>query len=303
MNGCEKNAKKTKASEKENSPAKLMGCLRDKTDPNLFNVRVITKNGRLTAKEHRAVAEAAERFGKGEIIMTASQTLDIQGVFGENIPPLMDFLKEHGLMTGGTGSRVRPVVACKGTTCKNGLLDSYALSDKLHEAFFVGYYQVELPHKFKIAVGGCPNNCAKPDLSDLGIIGQREPRVNIEKCRGCVTCQVEKVCPVGAAELTEGKLQIDDALCTRCGRCKGKCPFGVTQEAVDGYKITIGGRLGRRAARGRALSRMLTSEEEVVSIVERAISLFQSKGQTGERFSDTIERLGFENVEKELLRQ
>ena len=32
-----------------------------------------------------------------------------------------------------------------------------------------------LPHKFKIAVGGCPNNCVKPDLNDLGIVGQRVP--------------------------------------------------------------------------------------------------------------------------------
>ena len=34
---------------------------------------------------------------------------------------------------------------------------------------------VKLPHKFKIAVGGCPNNCVKPNLNDLGIIGQRVP--------------------------------------------------------------------------------------------------------------------------------
>ena len=59
--------------------------------------------------------------------------------------------------------------------------------------FSMGYSDVKLPHKFKIAVGGCPNNCVKPDLNDLGIIGQKVPWVDLEKCRGCRICQVEKI--------------------------------------------------------------------------------------------------------------
>ena len=79
-------------------------------------------------------------------------------------------------MTGGTGAKVRPVVSCKGTTCQYGLIDTFALSKKIHERFYVGYHDVVLPHKFKIAVGGCPNNCVKPNLNDMGIIGQRIPK-------------------------------------------------------------------------------------------------------------------------------
>ena len=136
---------------------KGLGCLQDKTRPNTFNVRVITRNGKLTAAEHRAVIEASERFGLGEVAMTTRLTLEIQGVPYENIQPMIDFLAEHGLQTGGTGAKVRPIVACKGTTCQYGLLDSFGLSEKLHELFYVGYHGVTLPHKFKIAVGGCPN--------------------------------------------------------------------------------------------------------------------------------------------------
>ncbi|MFR4430429.1 MAG: hypothetical protein ACLT4D_14210 [Blautia faecis] len=77
----------------------------------------------------------------------------------------------------GTGSKVRPVVSCKGTTCQYGLIDTFGLSEEIHERFYHGYSAVKLPHKFKIAVGGCPNNCVKPDLNDLGIIGQRVPMV------------------------------------------------------------------------------------------------------------------------------
>lgn len=48
---------------------------------------------------------------------------------------------------------VRPVVSCKGTTCQYGLIDTFGLSEKLHDRFYEGYHTVTLPHKFKIAVG------------------------------------------------------------------------------------------------------------------------------------------------------
>lgn len=54
-------------------------------------------------------------------------------------------------------------------------------------------------------------------------------------------------------------------------------------------------------AHGHALSPVFSTEEEVLSIIEKAILLFREQGETGERFADTIERLGFENVEKQLL--
>ena len=42
----------------------------------------------------------------------------------------------HGITTGGTGPLVRPVVSCKGTTCQYGLIDTYDLSQKIHERFY-----------------------------------------------------------------------------------------------------------------------------------------------------------------------
>ena len=190
---------------------------------------------------------------------------------------------------------------CKGTTCQYGLLDSYALSDKIHEIFYHGYAGVKLPHKFKIAVGGCPNNCVKPNLNDLGIVGQRIPQFNSDLCHGCKVCQVEASCPMKASAVKDGKLVIDGENCNNCGRCVGKCPFHALDEGTYGYKIYIGGRWGKRVAHGHALSPVFSTEEEVLSIIEKAILLFREQGETGERFADTIERLGFENVEKQLL--
>ena len=280
---------------------KALGCLQDKRYGDVFNVRVITRNGKITAEEQRAIAEGAERFGSGEVTMTSRLTLEIQGVPYDNIDSLIAFLAEHGLETGGTGSLVRPVVSCKGTTCQYGLIDTFGLSEKIHERVYKGYHSVTLPHKFKIAVGGCPNNCMKPDLNDLGIVGQRVPMFDFSRCRGCKKCQVEAACPMKIAKMEDGVLKVDPSACNGCGRCKGKCPFGVTEEYTNGYRIYIGGRWGKKIANGRPLGKLFLREEEVLDTVERAILFFRDEGITGERFADTINRLGFDYVEDKLL--
>lgn len=288
-----------KLSAEEIKRVKGLGCLWDKRTEDVFNVRVITRNGKITADEHRAIADAADRFGSGEITMTTRLTLEIQGVHYENIEPLLAFLQEHGLETGGTGALVRPVVSCKGTTCQYGLLDTYALSEKIHERFYKGYHGMKLPHKFKIAVGGCPNNCVKPDLNDLGIVGQRVINRNLDLCKGCKKCKVEEACPIKIAKVVDGKLTTEG--CNNCGRCVGKCPFHVDESYVSGCKIYLGGRWGKRTAMGTPLNKVFTDEAEVMEVIDRAILLFRDEGIAGERFSDTISRLGFDYVEGKLL--
>ena len=75
---------------------KGLGFLRDKNTKDCFNGRVITRNGKITAAESRAIAEAAERFGNGEIAMTTRLTVEIQHVPYDNIEPMRAFLKEYG---------------------------------------------------------------------------------------------------------------------------------------------------------------------------------------------------------------
>ena len=160
-----------------------------------FSARVITVNGKVTAAQHRCMAEAAEKFGNGNLTYTTRLSVEIQGIPYEKIEEFQEFIAKEGLETGGTGAKVRPVVSCKGTTCQYGLLDSYAISEEIFRRFYKGYRQVALPHKFKIAVGGCPNNCVKPNLNDVGIIGQRIPHFDSEACKGCKKCAIEAACP------------------------------------------------------------------------------------------------------------
>lgn len=281
--------------------AKTLGFLHDKNTEDKFNGRVITRNGKITASECAAVAEAAEKFGSGEVTVTTRLTMEIQGVPYENIEPMRRFLAERGLETGGTGARIRPIVSCKGTTCRFGLIDTFGLSKEIHERFFKGYGDVVLPHKFKIAVGGCPNNCVKPDLNDIGIVGQRVPTVDLEKCRGCRVCRIEKACPVKASKLGDGKVDYDREACNYCGRCMNKCPFKAYDNYTDGYRIYLGGRWGKKTAVGKSLTKIFTDREEILGIIEKAILLFRSEGYKGERFSDTVSRLGIQKAEEMLL--
>ena len=266
-----------------------------------FNARILTTNGNVTTEQVRAIAEAADRFGCGRVQFTSRMTVELPGIPYEKIGDFQAFLGEHGLYTGGTGPRVRPVVSCKGTTCQYGLYDTFGLSEKIHERFYLGYHDVKLPHKFKIAAGGCPNNCVKPDLNDLGIIGQRIRQVDPDKCRGCKKCQIEAGCPMKAVSVVGGKVTVNESLCNNCGRCAGKCPFDAFGQGKQAWKVCIGGRWGKKVGQGTPLSKLFTSEEEVLSVIEKTILFYRENGQPGERFADTIARLGFENVEREIL--
>ena len=279
---------------------KAMGFLNHK-GTNKFNGRIITRNGRITNEECQAIAEAARLYGDGHMMFTTRLTVEVSGIDYNDIDAFRACVGKAGLETGGTGSKVRPVVSCKGTTCQYGLYDTYALSEEIHNRFYKGYADVSLPHKFKIAVGGCPNNCVKPDLNDLGIVGARVPGYDPEKCKGCKKCQIETSCPIHAAKLVEGKLVIDPNLCNSCGRCVGKCPFHCNDQGDYGWKIYVGGRWGKRVAHGRMLDKVFTDKAEVLEVVEKAILLFRDQGKSGERFADTIARIGFENAEAQLL--
>lgn len=279
---------------------KALGFLHHK-GTNKFNGRIITRNGRITTEEAEAINRAAKLYGDGHMMFTTRLTLEVSGIDYNDIEAFRAEVGKAGLETGGTGSKVRPVVSCKGTTCQYGLYDTYALSEEIHHRFFKGYANVSLPHKFKIALGGCPNNCVKPNLNDLGIIGARAPGYDPSKCRGCKKCQLEAACPIKAARLVDGKLAIDPEACNSCGRCVTKCPFHCNDQDVYGWRIFVGGRWGKKVAHGRRLDKFFTDKNEVLDVVEKAILLFRDQGKSGERFADTIQRIGFERAQELLL--
>ncbi|MBQ4323780.1 MAG: (4Fe-4S)-binding protein [Clostridia bacterium] len=138
-----------------------------------FSGRMPAPGTVFTAENMRDIALLAEAYGNGNLIPTSRQCIEVPGIAFDDIPKAEQFAREHGLIFGGTGPKVRPITACKGTTCVFGCYDTQALAKKIHEVFYEGWNTVKLPHKFKIGVGGCPNSCIKPSLNDFGVEGRR----------------------------------------------------------------------------------------------------------------------------------
>ncbi len=269
-----------------------------------FSARIITRNGRVTADQAACVAEAAKKFGSGHVALTSRLTFEVQGIPYEKIDEFIEFLKKEDLETGGTGSVVRPVIACKGTVCRFGIIDTFDIAENMHADFYEGYRTVKLPHKFKIAIGGCPNNCMKPTTNDIAVVGQYVPNYDKDLCVGCKVCNPEDVCPMFAItveDTSEGrKMMIDTEICNNCGLCIEACPFDAIPDGEKKYKVYVGGRWGKFNNEALPLSKLVDTEQELMDIVEKMILLYREQGNTGERVSQTVSRIGLEDVEKQL---
>ena len=278
---------------------KAMGFLLNRGTEN-FSGRILPKGVVFTADELAAVSECAKRFGNGNIAFTSRLAAEVIGIPYEKIDEAIAFIESKGLTFGGTGAKIRPVTACKGTTCVYGNFDTQAMAKEIYEKYYCGWSDVKLPHKFKISVGGCPNSCMKPSLNDFGIEGHRIPIYDEEKCRGCKVCQVEAKCPVGAAKLIDGKTVINNEICKKCGVCIGKCPFkAVAHESETVSQIYVGGTWGKTTRMGTSLPRFVT-RDEIFPLLEKTMLWFKENAYAKERLGAAIDRIGVEKFEQEL---
>jgi dissimilatory sulfite reductase (desulfoviridin) alpha/beta subunit len=134
-----------------------------------FSVRLGVVGGRMSAAHLQVVASSAEQFGDGSVHFTTRQGVEIPHVPFENLVPLRAALEDAGLRLAATGRCVRSIIACPGSYCVHGVIDSQGLAQRLHAR--IGSRK-GLPHKFKIAIAGCLNGCTKPNENDLGVMGR-----------------------------------------------------------------------------------------------------------------------------------
>ena len=278
---------------------KARGFLRNRgTD--CFSGRVVAIAGLYTPSALKTIAECAEKFGNGNVIFTSRLSAEIVGIPFERIPDAEAFLDANGLHFGGTGAKIRPITACKGTTCVFGNIDTQALAKVIHEKFYVGMSDVKLPHKFKIGVGGCPNSCMKPSLNDVGIEGCRSFSFDGALCRGCKKCLVAENCPSKAVSVQDGKAVVDETKCTKCGVCVGKCPFGAApKEAESVCRVFVGGTWGKTQRMGTLLSKTY-APEEIPTVIEKVMLWYKENGYAKERLGAAIDRLGVDALEAAL---
>ncbi len=124
--------------------------------------------GVTTPDELRAIADAADKFNVPTVKVTGGQRIDLLGVKKEDLPAIWYDLGKAGMISGQAYAKgLRTVKTCVGSEhCRFGTQDSTGLGIKIEDAMWGAWS----PHKFKLAVSGCPRNCAEATCKDLGII-------------------------------------------------------------------------------------------------------------------------------------
>lgn len=124
--------------------------------------------GLVKPDELRAIADVCDKFEVPEMKVTGGQRIDMFGVKKEDLPAMWKDLSDAGFVSGHAyGKAMRTVKTCAGKTwCRFGTQNSTGLGVKLEELTWGSYMQ----HKFKLAVSGCPRNCAEATIKDFGVV-------------------------------------------------------------------------------------------------------------------------------------
>jgi nitrite reductase (NADH) large subunit len=122
--------------------------------------------GETTASELRRIADVVDKYAIPTVKVTGGQRIDLLGVRGEDLPAVWQDL---GMPSGHAYAKaLRTVKTCVGSEwCRFGTQDSTLMGKQLERALWRMY----APHKVKLAVSGCPRNCAEAGIKDVGVIG------------------------------------------------------------------------------------------------------------------------------------
>lgn len=258
-------------------------------EKDLFSVRLRVVGGYIHSDQLPKLAEIAKKYGHGHIHLTTRQGIEIPYVHFKDFENLKRELAEVDLEVGACGPRVRTITACQGVSCSHGLIDSQKIAKKIDERLFG---KAGLPHKLKIGITGCPNACIKPQENDIGIMGVMSKRFKKDLCNLCGLCV--EVCPVKVIKIKNKKLEFNQSKCIGCGDCVFSCPPGAWEKVTEGFRLFLGGKMGKFPRLGVKAIDFICSEEELLRIVTQAFEFYKKEGKKGERFRDTLERLGLE---------
>lgn len=155
---------------------KRRGFLRQKQD-GFFVLRTRMSAGVYKKEDLIKLSEIAQKYAKGFVHATTRQGLEIPFVRFEDIPKVEQELAAAGILTGTSGPRLRTTTVCPGNNwCKQGLINTFTLERRIENELGIRC-AMDLPHKFKISISGCPNTCTRPQASEIGIHGQADAGV------------------------------------------------------------------------------------------------------------------------------
>lgn len=180
--------------------------------------------------------------------------------------------------------------------CPNRTIESDRLVQRiqslLEEADLLGFLQRSVPgrlrfhHELRVSVADCPNACSQPQIKDIGIIGACRPRPSDPECSHCEACR--EACPEGVVTLAEtapGPVIMDG--CIACGKCVDVCPTGTLAAGQTGYRVQLGGKLGRHPRLATELPGIY-DEDAVLRIIQDGIDFYKAHSRDGRRLAELL---------------
>ncbi len=155
--------------------------------------------GVTSADELRAIADVVEKFEIPTVKLTGGQRIDMLGVRKEDLPAVWADLGDAGLVSGHAyGKALRTVKTCVGSEwCRFGTQDSTGLGIRIEKFMWSCW----TPAKVKMAVSGCPRNCAEATCKDVGVVCVDSGyEIHIGGGSGLTVRQTELLCKVATED-------------------------------------------------------------------------------------------------------
>ena len=269
-----------------------------------FILRTRIPGGHLKAEKLKKYAMLAKKYGKDYIHVSTRQGIEIPWIHIKNVSNLLRDMKKFGILKGACGPRSRNLIACPGSSvCRFGFVDAEKLARKLDKVAF----GKEVPKKFKVSITGCMNSCAKPQENDLGFQAQGEPEVDLDACIHCTLCAkvCEKVCARGKGQPAivmdkDKKPVYRKENCYFEGDCVRVCPVSAWKTKKVGFKVYIGGKVGRFPRFGTEIAEFV-EERKISNIIENAVKYYKKIANKGERFGEALDRTGLTKAKDKIL--
>lgn len=265
--------------------------------------------GHLDAGYLSMIQDIAQRYGNGSVHMTVRQGFEIPGIRYEDMDKVNELLQpiiegiginqpERG--KGYSASGTRNISACVGNkVCPYACYDTSGFAFKIEKAVFPDDLHV------KVALTGCPNDCAKVRMHDFGIMGMTQPEYRRERCVSCGACV--KACKkksVGALSAVNYKVQRNHETCIGCGECVIQCPTRAwVRSEKKYYRLTLLGRSGRKNPRLGEDFIKWADEESILKIITNTydyVREYIDKDAPGgkEHIGYIVDRTGFEEFKR-----
>jgi len=283
-------------------------------DRGITALRIRVPGGHLPVKYLDIIKEAAEKYGNGTVHITTRQGFEVPGIPVEMVeevnrliaPILKGMEKDMGVPVddeeaGYPAAGTRNVSGCIGNrVCPYANYDTTGLALKIERTVYPNDFHV------KIAVSGCPNDCIKAHMQDVGVLGQVEPVYNPDRCISCGACVENcRKRSTGALTMVNYRVERDEKRCLGCGECILTCPNSAWTRGDNYYRLVIMGRTGKKNPRIARTFLEWVNEETVLKVIANMydyIEKYIDRSLPKEHVGYIVDRTGFNVFKDEVLK-